>query len=351
MKRIISLILLLSLVGTLLVSCKSDDPKSETTYEYFNTVCTLHSYNGESKANFDKNVEAFLTMLEKYHKLFDIYYEYSGVNNVCTINKNAGKEPVKVSRELIDFLLYSKEMYTLTHGKVNIAMGAVLKLWHDKREESKISNRIPSIPTEADLTSAATHTNIDNLVIDEDNLTVFLSDPEASLDVGAIAKGYAAEKIAEYFIERGISGYVIDLGGNLRTIGKKASGNQWVTGIKNPDLTSTNQYAAKISISDTSCVTSGDYERYYTVGGKRYHHIIDPATLYPSNHFSSVTIITQSSALADTLSTALFCMSEEDGRTLLATCADVEVMWIYKNGRISRTDGFDIMLIERDSDY
>ena len=132
-------------MGTLLVSCKSDDPKSETTYEYFNTVCTLHSYNGESKANFDKNVEAFLTMLEKYHKLFDIYYEYSGVNNVCTINKNAGTEPVKVSRELIDFLLYSKEMYTLTHGKVNIAMGAVLKLWHDKREESKISNRIPSI--------------------------------------------------------------------------------------------------------------------------------------------------------------------------------------------------------------
>ena len=345
MKKLVSLFILLALSLSLLTSCKSDDPKSETTYDYFNTICTIRSYNGESKAEFEQNASKFLIMLEKYHKLFDIYYEYSGVTNICTINKNAGKEPVRASRELIDLLLYSKEMYTLTNGKVNIAMGAVLKLWHDKREAATITNIIPTLPSHDDLTYASAHTDIDNLIIDEENLTVFLSDPAMSLDVGAIAKGYVAEKIAEYFIDSGITGYVIDLGGNLRTIGKKASGEGWVTGIKNPTANTDTPYVAKIKLADTACVTSGDYERYYTVGGKRYHHIIDTDTLYPSVYFSSVTIVTPDSAIADVLSTALFCMNEEEGRALLDSFADVEVMWVYHNGGISYTDGLGEILI------
>ncbi len=351
MKKAISLLLLLTLLCPVLFSCKSDTPKSKTTYEYFNTVCTLHSYNGESKADFQKNSAQFLTLLEKYHKLFDIYYPHSGVNNIYTINENAGKEPVKVSSELIEFLLYSKNMYMLTNGKVNIAMGAVLKLWHNKRTEAQIPGTTPTLPSKDELTEAAKHTNISKLIIDEENSTVFLSDPEMSLDVGAIAKGYTAEKIAEYFIERGITGYVIDLGGNLRAIGRKASGGKWLTGIKNPNATNDNPYIAKIEISDTSCVTSGDYERYYTVGGKRYHHIIDPLTLYPSEHFSSVTVITRDSTLADVLSTAFFCMSEADGRALCAKLPIVEVMWVYKDGRVSHTDGFGEILKERNYDY
>lgn len=341
MKKVISLLLLLCLFCPLLLSCRNDEAK---IYDYFNTVCTLRSYNGDSKADFEKNESQFVTLLEKYHKLFDIYFSYSGVNNIYTINENAGKEPVKVSRELIDFLIYSKEMYTLTGGKVNIAMGAVLKIWHDKRTEANSPGGKASLPKESELHSAGEHTDINKLIIDEVNFTVYLSDPEMSLDVGAIAKGYAAQKIAEYFIERGISGYVIDLGGNISAIGKKANGDGWVTGIKNPIPNSESAYAAKIKIEDTSCVTSGDYERYYTVSGKRYHHIIDPDTLFPAAYFSSVTIIAKDSALADTLSTALFCMNEVDGRALIGNLTGVEVMWIYSDGRISYTDGFTKML-------
>ena len=166
-----------------------------------------------------------------------------------------------------------------------------------------------------------------------------------SLDVGAVAKGYTAQKIAEYFTERNISGYVIDLGGNICAIGTKAGGDGWTTGIKNPLANVDTPYIAKIKISDISCVTSGDYERYYTVGGKRYHHIIDPDTLYPADYFSSVTILTRDSALADVLSTALFCMSESDGQSLLSNFSGVEVMWVYKNGRTSHTAGFEKLLI------
>ena len=344
MKRAISLFLFFVLLCPLLFSCKSDSPKSKTTYDYFNTVCTIHSYNGESASDFEKNAAKFITMLEKYHKLFDIYFSYSGVSNVYTINENAGKETVKVSSELIDFLLYSKEMYTLTNGKVNVAMGAVLKLWHNKRTESQISGIIPSLPTAEELAEAAKHTNIDNLIIDKQNSTVYISDPKMSLDVGAIAKGYTAQKIAEYFKEINVTGYVIDLGGNLCTIGKKASGDGWITGVKNPSFNSESPYVAKIKIQDTSCVTSGDYERYYTVGGQRYHHIIDPVTLYPATYYASVTIVTKNSALADTLSTALFCMNESDGRALIGKLSGVEVMWVYHDGHTSATAGFEEIL-------
>jgi thiamine biosynthesis lipoprotein len=277
--------------------------------------------------------------LEEYHRLFDIYYEYSGVTNLRTLNKNAGGEAMKVDGKLIEFLLYAKELYEATDGEMNIMMGSVLRLWHDCRTEASEKPTEARIPDADELSRAALHTDFSSLEIDAENGTVRISDPEASIDVGAIAKGYAASKLAERLKALGAESVAINAGGNIITIGLKPDGNKWVTGITNPDRTSDNSLICKVEIGETSLVTSGNYERYFVSGNNIYHHVIDPATLMPADYFASVSIFASDSGLADSLSTALFCMSYEEGLSLVKKLGGVEVIWIYDDGTIKYTDG------------
>ena len=162
------------------------------------------------------------------------------------------------------------------------------------------------------------------------------------LDVGAIGKGYAAEMAKDFLIEKGVSSYVLNIGGNICAIGEKTNGNGWITGITNPDKTSEEAFVCRVVIRDISLVTSGNYERYYVVNGVNYHHIIDPETLMPANYFSSVSIFAEDSGLADALSTALFCMSYEDGKAL-AESLGVDVIWVKENGEVLMTDGIELV--------
>ncbi|MBO5907972.1 MAG: FAD:protein FMN transferase [Clostridia bacterium] len=349
--KIIRAITAAILVSVTLISCaptgapEVQEPKTKarSNYEFFDTVSVIMSYKGDAEAEFSANATAVFDLLGEYHKLFDIYHEYAGVNNIKTINKNAGIAPVEVDERLVDFLLYAKEIYTLTEGKTNIAMGSVLKLWHDAREHGADNPDGAYIPDGAALSEAALHTDINNLVIDEENSTVYISDSKMSLDVGAIGKGYATERAAELLISRGVSSYVLNIGGNIRAIGQKVTGEGWLTAITNPDKTSSESFACKVKIKNTSLVTSGDYERYYVVDGVRYHHIIDPVTNMPADYFSSVSIFTLDSGLADALSTALFCMSYEDGLRIVESIEGVEVIWITKGGEIKKTDGITLV--------
>ncbi len=318
---------------------KEPEKQAKSFYEFFDTVSTVISYAGDGSEVFAANAEAVSSLLGEYHKLFDIYYEYSGINNLKTVNENAGMAPVKVDKKLIDFLVYAKSVYTLTGGATNVSMGSVLSLWHDERENATLSPESARLPSADNLTNAAKHTDINNLIIDEENCTVFLSDPDMSLDVGALGKGYATERAAEMLISRGVTSYVLNVGGNIRAIGEKVSGQGWITGITNPDKTSDEAFVCKVIIKNVSLVTSGDYERYYTVNGTRYHHIIDPETNMPSEYFSSVSVFTLDSGLADALSTALFCMSYEEGKALAASIGGVDVIWVTKNGDMHHTDG------------
>ena len=353
-KNILRLLLVLLVTGAIVIGAilifNKDDgeantpvnepqPQSQAYYEYFDTVSTVISYRGDSTDEFSKNCEAVSALLMEYHRLFDIYYEYSGINNLKTVNKNAGVAPVKVDAKLIEFLLYAKQIYTQTDGATNIAMGSVLKLWHDAREVGTDDPANAYVPSTDALTDAAAHTNIDNLIIDEENGTVFLSDPKMRLDVGALGKGYATEKAAQLLISRGVTSYVLNIGGNIRTIGAKVSGSGWVTGITNPDRTSEESFVCRVVIKDISLVTSGDYERFYVVDGKPYHHIIDPKTNMPAQYFSSVSIFTADSGLADALSTALFCMTYEEGLALIEKIGGVDVIWVSRDGEVKMTDG------------
>lgn len=341
---------LLLLCSVSLPSCKKEpstqapEPAMQAAsyYEYFDTVSVIFSYKGDSSEEFAANCEVVSSLLQEYHRLFDIYYEYSGINNLKTINKNAGKEPVKVDQKLIDFLLYAKEIYALTNGATNIAMGSVLKLWHDAREDGMDDPSKAYLPSSEALAEAALHTDINQLIIDEQAGTVYLADPNMRLDVGAIGKGYATERAAEALQSRGVASYVLNIGGNIRAIGKKTTGQGWVTGITNPDKTSSESFVCRVVISDVSLVTSGDYERYYLVDGEKYHHIIDPSTNMPANYFTSVSVFTKDSGLADALSTALFCMNYEEGNALIKKIGGVDVIWVLADGTVHMTENIQL---------
>lgn len=323
---LLSLLSLLSLFG-----CnRKNETKNRIFYEYFDTVSTVYDYSGGSVSAFEKNATFVKERLEYYHRLFDIYNEYDGINNIATVNRLAGQGEVEVDEELIEFLEYAVKIHGLTDGHTNIAMGSVLSIWHKYRTIGR------DVPTESELLAAAEHTNIENLVLNKEKRSVRFLDPEMSLDVGAIAKGYAVERVAEELIAKGVSSYVLDVGGNLRIIGTKPDGTTWRTGVQNPNPYAEERYVYYLDVADTSVVTSGDYQRYYIVDGVKYHHIINKDTLMPATYFSSVTIVTKDSGLADALSTALFNMDYESGVKLVSKLDGVSVIWVDKDGEVKK---------------
>jgi len=346
-KRGIAILCLLGILAA--VGCTPQetkiDPRGVAFFNYFDTVSYVYSYAGDSEERFTSRSSEVSAILAEYHQLFDIYHAYSGMNNLYTVNQQAGGNPVEVNEKLIEFLLYAKDLYEKTKGEMNIMLGAVLNLWHETRSAASDNPKNAALPDQAALEEAIKHTDFSLLEIDEKNNTVRISDPQASIDVGALGKGYATEMAARYLEKDGAFGYVLNIGGNIRTVGEKPNGEGWKTGIKNPKDPE-NRYAAYLTISDTACVTSGNYERYYTVNNVRYHHIIDKDTLYPAQHFDSVTILTQDSGLADALSTALFCMSYDDGLALLENFPDVNVIWIFSDGTVKYTQGLSVEIAE-----
>ncbi len=313
-------------------------PKSVTVYDYFNTVGVIYSFVGDSDTEFRSNALIAENVLREYHELFDIYNDHENVTGLYEINKNAGVAPVEVPLTLIDFLDFCIEMYEITDGEVNIAMGAVLRLWHECRADAAYDPENAKLPDREALEEAARHCSISDIVIDRERSTVFLRDPEMSLDVGAVGKGYAVERAAESLKSHGVTGYALDIGGNVRIIGEKPSGAPFRTGIKDPIGAAENGYAEILELKNTSAVTSGGYERGYEVDGVRYHHIIDKDTLISPEYFASVTVVTEDSGLADALSTALFCMERESGEALISSIEGVEVVWVYADGTVVKSE-------------
>lgn len=343
--------LLLAVLLLALTGCSAADPAAEASgeelqrfnssfLELFDTVTTVVGY-ASSEAEFEAEIESFHDKLEEYHQLYDIYTEYEGINNIKTINDNAGGDPVKVDQRIIDLLLFAKDMYARTGGKTNVMMGSVLSIWHDAREYG-INNPTESyLPDEAELEAAMAHTSIDSLVIDDEADTVQITDALASLDVGAVAKGYAVQCVCSEMP----SGLLVSVGGNVCATGPRPTdGSDWVVGVQDPDG-GTNEYLLSVNLSKGSIVSSGDYQRYYTVDGVRYSHIIDPDTLFPPTYWRAVSIVCNDSGVGDALSTALFCMTQEEGQAVLDEFG-AKAVWIAPDGSLIYSEGFEELIHE-----
>lgn len=338
-----SCVLLTAASAMLLAGCTGNGQKL-TAYDaqyldYFDTITSI-TICAESEEQFQEYKSLTEETLEKYHKLFDIYDNYDGVNNIKTINDNAGIAPVTVDPELIDLLEFSKEEYEETHGKVNVAMGSVLSIWHEYREAGMADPSRAQIPDMQELLQAAEHTDLEQVQIDLQASTVYLPDEEMSLDVGAVAKGYATKRLAETLKEAGVTSALLSLGGNVETIGSKADGKPWRVGVQNPDTSAAKSYLHVINLNDSCLVTSGTYQRYYEVDGVRYHHIINPDTLMPWNTYDSVSILCSDSAQADALSTAVFNMEPAAGMDFVETQDGVEALWVFPDGSEQQSSGF-----------
>jgi len=339
MRRILCATTLLCLI---LAGCSGQQALAQKQYTatfltLFDTVTSVTG-RAESEEAFQEKAQAVHDELLTYHQLFDIYNDYEGLNNLKTINDNAGIAPVEVDKKIIDLLLDCRTYYQLTGGRVNVAMGSVLLLWHEARNDSLDDPAHAYLPDETALMEAAKHTNPDAVVIDEENSTVFITDPKVRLDVGAVAKGWAAGRVAESAPEN----LLISVGGNVCPTGPKDdAGTPWVVGIQNPD--GGEEYLHTLYVTERSIVTSGDYQRCFAVDGKLYHHIIDPDTRYPSQYWRSVTIACADSGLADALSTALFLLPLEEGQKLLEATG-AEAMWVDADGEVFYSPGFQEMI-------
>ena len=336
MKRLLSIVLLCALLAGCSPSPKEPEQKQYTAsfLDVFDTVTSITGKAADEET-FRTKTQAVHNALKEYHQLFDIYNDYDGINNLKTVNDNAGIAPVTVDARIIALLKDCKAYYDLTDGMVNPAMGSVLQLWHVARNDGINDPANAYLPNEESLQQAAQYMKFDAVTIDEAASTVFISKPEVQLDVGAVAKGWATQRVAE----QAPSGLLISVGGNVCATGPKdEAGTPWVVGIQNPN--GGENYLHTVYLTKGNLVTSGDYQRAYVVDGELYHHIIDPNTLYPSTLWRSVTILCDDSGLADALSTALFLLPLEAGQALLDQTGAM-AMWVDRNGEIFYSPGFE----------
>ena len=329
---------LLWLIGALLLlsGCGTEMQRYEATYwDVFDTVTTVTGY-AAGQAEFDAAAREIHDALLEYHRLYNIYESYDGLRNLKTVNDQAGIGPVPVDTRILSLLQFAQTAWTETGGRVNAAMGSVLALWHDAREQALEDPDRAALPDRSALEEAALHTDLSALELDLEAGTAFLTDPHMALDVGALAKGYAVEQVAAAAPDH----FLISVGGNVCATGPKPDGTPWTVAVENPDG---GDFLKLLYAEDRSVVTSGDYQRYFELDGVRYHHIIDPDTLEPAAYWRSVTVVAESSAAADCLSTALFTLPQAEGQQLLDQWG-AEALWIGRDGAQVMSPGFSAYL-------
>lgn len=328
---------LLVLLPVVLTGCaRNKEPISRTGF-YFDTVIQITLYDTEDEAILD----GCFDLAEKYENLFSATKEGSDVWNI----NHADGKTVTVSEETVNLLHTAAGYANTTEGRIDPTIRPVSELW-DFGSEGEAH-----VPEDAAIKEALSHVSYDNIRFgtapsDETGepacRTVTLTDPEAAVDLGFIAKGYIADQMKEYLLSQGVYSACISLGGNVLAIGEKPDGSPFRIGIQEP-FAETGKSLDTIEIRDTSVVTSGIYERCFYEDGVLYHHVLDTATGYPvDNELAGVTIICESSTRADALSTACLCLGLEEGRKFLDAEDNVAYLLVTRDGAQYRSEDFPI---------
>ena len=324
MKKVLLCLFALGIVLGL-IACSAPNRWSRTYTDLFDTVSEFTVYGG-TEAEFERAAKAVHEELLRLYRLFDCRRAYDGVVNLYDLNNSGGKT-LEIDPDLEAILRLGKEFADATNGRLNIALGGVITLWEECREAGD------HLPDAAALTEAGAHTDPDALILRDG--TARLTDPAVSLNLGALAKGYAAEKASAVAESMGVTDFALNLGGNVLTRGARPD-KDWQIGVEDP---SGSGLCTVLSLSGQSAVTSGNYQRYFELDGVRYHHILDADTLYPVNLWQAVTVVHEDSALADALSTSLFCISQEDGLKLLEQYGG-SALWIDMEGNRRCSEDF-----------
>lgn len=330
---IIVFILFVFMIGTItyqeLKSKKSVKAYDERIY-YMDTYIYIKVYEHDSKKALEA-LEGATSIYKKYHELTDRYNGYPGLKNIYYIHNNDEEdEYIEIDSRLYDILELALVWKDKSNGLFDIGQGDLIDVWRKYKEGNN------GLPTLEELES----TTSSEIVLKDGKIL----NNHANIDLGGIAKGYATEEVGKYLESIGINKYIINAGGNV-LVGKHYDNDAYKVGIEDP-TNSDSSIFMKVKAEDKAIVTSGGYQRFFEVDGKRYNHIINPNTKYPADNFLSVTVITDSSALADILSTMLFMMDLDSALEFVNQLDDVEAVFYLSKEEQIMSDGFNRYLYE-----
>ena len=327
--------ILLSLLCTLLiitqVSCKTNEPISDTEF-MLDTFCTIEIHGMDEDKATEIISEAF-DECKRYEGLFSRTMEGTDIYKI----NHAEGQPVEVSDETAELIRTSLELCQETDGLFDISIGQITNLWNFKDTEN------PTLPDDSDIQTYLPSVDYNNINIEGN--TVTLSDPNTWLDLGSIAKGYIADKLSAFMVDKGVTSGIVNLGGNIVAIGEKEDGNSWNIGLETPFSDSTEILGA-VEMKDQTVVTSGTYERHFNIDGKEYHHVLDPATGYPKDtDILSVSIKSDmgNSTLCDGYSTTCLLLGKDKAIEFMADKKGYEYCITDMDGNITQSDGFGLV--------
>lgn len=307
-------------------SCTKKPVESQSqSFLMLGTVCKITIYDNPS----DEAFAAAFARLREIENLMSLHKESS---EIAKINAQAGKQAVTVSLDTFSVVKKALEIAHLSSGAFDPTIGPLVQAWD-------IGGDNPHKPSQEEIDSLLPLIGYERVLLDDETHSVFLTDPHMVLDLGGIAKGYAADEAAKVLAQFDVKSAIINLGGNVLTVGKKPDLSAWKIGIQDPE-SDRGTYVMILNLVDTSLVTSGPYERFLELEGKVYHHILDTQTGYPiDSDFTSVSIITHNSFLADALSTSLYALGYEKGMALVDGLEGVEAIFFTKDKQILVSQG------------
>lgn len=336
-KRIYFLVLCLIFILTGCQKAVSEEATVERTGFVLGTVVTVAIYDHGSEALLDQVFDRLLAIENLMSANLD-------ASEIGQINLNAGVSPVTVSDETLTVIDKGLDYGALSGGAFDITMEPVVALWQIGTDDAHV-------PDAADLEEAVSKVDYQLVQVDHDAKTVYLPEVGMGIDLGGIAKGYAADEIVTLLKEAGVERAMLNLGGNVYAMGEKSDGTPWKIGIQAP-FDERNDYFGVAPVSNATVVTSGPYERYFEENGKRYHHIFDSETGWPvENDLASVSIIAEASMDGDALSTTLFVLGVERGLPLIESLPGVECIFVTTDKTVTVSSGLVDQFVLSDDAY
>ena len=284
--------------------------------------------NDSIQAN--KYIDTAVAEISRIEKLISSWDDNSQTSE---INRNSGIKPVKVDKELFDLIERAIGISKLTDGAFDISYASMDRIW-------KFDGSMTKMPSKEEIFASVEKVDYQNIILDKKNSTVFLKLKGMKIGFGAIGKGYSADKAKSLLISKGVSSGIINASGDMNTWGKQPNGNEWKVAITNP--MDKNKVFALLPITNGAVVTSGNYEKYVNFNGKRFTHIIDPRTGYPSTGIISVTVFAPKAELADALATSVFVMGKEAGLDRINQLPKIECIIIDDKGNITKSKNIEI---------
>lgn len=273
------------------------------------------------------NIDEAVSEIQRIEKIISSWDESS---ETSLINKNAGIKPVKVSPELFGLIERSIRISALTDGAFDITYASMDQIW-------KFDGSMKAMPNESDIKKSIAKIGYQKIILDAEKSTVYLPEPGMKIGFGAIGKGYAADRAKKLLVSKGVKGGIINASGDLTTWGTKVTGEKWLVGITNP--LNKERVFGWLPIVESAVATSGNYEKYITLNDKKYSHIIDPRTGYPTSGISSVSIFAKQAEVCDALATAVFILGRDVGLHLINQINGVEAIIVDAENKIHKSSG------------